>query len=82
MNSNEPEKYKQPKEIAAELCSRFGLCVKENYICAVKRESIRRGDGLFVVGQARPSEVFAWLKANPTFRRRNGSVAQVGISRL
>ncbi|MES2562531.1 MAG: hypothetical protein V4637_07360 [Pseudomonadota bacterium] len=69
------ERYYPPKQLAAELCERHGLCIQVNYICAIRRVSVRDKDGTFIAGCARPSEVVAWLRAHPDFRRRDCLIA-------
>lgn len=64
------EKFLPPKEIAEALGRNHGLDVSADYIRAVRRRALLKGDRLFVAGMARPGEVFAWLQANPDFRVR------------
>lgn len=64
------EKYLPPKELADAICRDFGLCVSPDYLRAVRRETERRGERLFVAGMGRPREVFAWLQEHPSFRVR------------
>lgn len=70
-----PEKYLPPKELAAELCEKFGLCLTADYLRRVRRKSAQDRDGLFIGGCARPSEVLEWLKVHPNFKRRDCLVA-------
>lgn len=62
------EKYLQPGEISLKLCEQYGLCVSTDYIRSIRRETITKGETLFVCGEARASDVYTWLKANPSFR--------------
>jgi len=70
MTTATPEKYLPPKHLSAALCEQFGLCVSERYIRDIRQLSL--GDGLWVAGCARPSELMAWLRAHPNIRRAPG----------
>lgn len=72
---NQPEKYYPPKELAHHLCIGHGLAISTEYVYAIKRESQRVGDGLFVMGRAKPTEVIAWLRRHPGFTKRSQLVA-------
>jgi hypothetical protein len=77
-SSQVAERFLCPKDISSELERIHGLIVSADYIRSVRSETIRRGAGIFVAGDARVSDVFAWLRANPKFRafkRRDISVA-------
>lgn len=65
------EKYLNPKELSAAMLERYGLGMTEDYVRAIRQESERRGDGVFVARFARPSELLKWLRENPTFTRRS-----------
>lgn len=62
-----PERYLSPKEIAAALSDMLGRKFSPKYVRAIRIETIRRGDSLFVAGVARVSSVVAWLQSNPSF---------------
>jgi len=66
--ATKPEQYLCPKDLSAALESQYGLTLSAAYVRSIRAESIRRGEGLFIGGSGRASEVFAWLKANPRFR--------------
>ena len=64
------ERYLPCKEIAAALSKHYGLGISPDYVRAVRRETERRGERLFVAGMARPGDVMTWLSSNPGFRVR------------
>jgi len=68
-----PEKYLQPGEISLKLNEKYGLRISTDYIRYIRRESVTRGEMLFVFGEARAEDVYQWLKTNPQFRRRTAS---------
>lgn len=65
-----PERYLPPKELAVVLLEQYGLPLSADYIRAIRRETVRRGDRVFVLGMARATELVAWARDNPEFRRR------------
>jgi hypothetical protein len=71
----QPEKYYAPKELASELEEKHGFTVTVDTLRTIRRASA--GDGLFVAGTARASEVLNWLRAHPDLRRhqRGGRVS-------
>jgi hypothetical protein len=65
-----PEDRVPPKEISLALSRQpYALRVHPSYIRAIRRTTA--GTGLFILGCARPREVFDWLAAHPDFRRRH-----------
>lgn len=64
----QPEKYLPPGEISLGLLSRYGFERSPSFIRAIRTESLKRGEKLFVMGDARVSEVFIWISNNPQFR--------------
>lgn len=64
------ERYLPPKELSAALLTVYGLRLSPDYIRAIRRETVRRGERVFVLGMGKPSEVFEWARSNPQFRRR------------
>lgn len=61
------EKFLPPKEISDALAREHGLRISAEYVRAIRRETITRGDRLFVCGMARPGAVLVWLESNPSF---------------
>lgn len=64
------ERFLPPKELSGVLLRDHGLPLSADYIRAIRRETIRRGDGVFLLGMARASDLLAWARKNPQFRRR------------
>lgn len=60
------------------LLEQYGLTVSPDYIRAIRRETIRRGDRVFVLGMARASELMEWARVNPDFRRRTKTRPAIG----
>ena len=69
------ERYLTQKELVGALESEFGLSLSVRYIYAIKAATDHTPQPLFIVGKARASEVFAWIKANPQFRRSSPGIA-------
>lgn len=63
-----PEDYLAPKQLPSAIKASYGLSVSYRNIHRIRRASA--GDGVFIAGCARVSEVFAWLKAHPDFTAR------------
>jgi hypothetical protein len=67
-NSTIPERFLAPKQLPDALAERYGLRVSYRDIRRVRHAAVN--DGLFVLGSARASDVFEWLKAHPGFASR------------
>jgi len=67
-NPMTPERFLAPKQLPDALAERYGLRVSYRDIRRVRHAAVN--DGLFVLGSARASDVFEWLKAHPGFASR------------
>ena len=66
----EVEEYLPIKQLPDALLSGHGLRLSEDNVRAIRQESARLGDGLFLAGCARASDVMSWLAKHPDFGRR------------
>lgn len=76
MTTSLVELYLAPKELSESLLRDHGLKMTPDYIRAIRTECERRKNGVFVAGDARASELIAFLKRNPGFRRNKARAAQ------
>jgi hypothetical protein len=70
------EPYLAPKGLAEALHRDHGLTMTADYIRAIRTECERRKNGVFVAGDARATELIAFLKRNPGFRRSKARAKQ------
>lgn len=64
------EEYLPPKAIADEIFRLYRKRVKYRRLLEIRAISIRTRDGLFVDGEARPTEVYQWIVSHPELRYR------------
>lgn len=65
------EQYLRPKELSAALKDLYGRNRSADFVRAIRKFCVENGDRLFTAGEAKASELEAWIQKNPGFRSDN-----------